>query len=59
MLQVAPEETEIETSSGNATSVTCVEVEGTIQDVAETSKIENKEETQKNSDDANVSEKEV
>ncbi|GMN42571.1 hypothetical protein TIFTF001_011789 [Ficus carica] len=59
VLQVAPEETETEASSGNATSVTCVEGKGTIQDVAETSKTENKEETQKNSDDANVSEKEA
>lgn len=59
VLQVAPDETEIETSSGNATSVTCMEGEGTIQDIAETSKTENKEETQKNSDDANVSGKEV
>lgn len=59
LLQVTPEETGPETLSGNATDITCVEREGTIQDVEETSKTENKEENMKNTDDTNALENEV
>lgn len=59
VLQVTPKEIETDTSSGNATSTTCMEREGTIQDVEETSEMENKEENEKNTNNENYSQKEV
>ncbi|XP_024029532.1 titin isoform X3 [Morus notabilis] len=59
LLQVTPEETGPETLSGNAADITCVEQDGTIQDVEETSKTENKEENMKNTDDTNALENEI
>ena len=58
-IQVTPEETPTEPSSTHVLNNTCIEVEGTVQNLEEISETENKEEKAKNADNVNESEKEV
>lgn len=57
--QLKPEETDTEPSRENARNISCMEVEGTIQNLEETLETERKVEQAKSLDSTNDSEKEV
>ncbi|PON41574.1 hypothetical protein PanWU01x14_288460 [Parasponia andersonii] len=59
LLHLAPEETEIEPLSENARGVTPMEVEGTTQNIEDTSETEKKGEKAENTDSRNDFEKEI